>query len=260
MKSRMLQQVCGLAALAVWTGLGMQQAGAAPFAPSASEMAALPPLCKAKLSGDSADDKQYSGSIGPDWLHIHHYCFGLNFANRYYKDSGNRAAQADDLKQALNNYDYVLDHATRDFWMRAEIGTQKGRMLAAAKRTADAIMALETALKANPDYAPAYAVLSDVYRDSGQKAKALAKVEQGLQRVPLDKPLQRRYKQLAGKVFVPPVTAEAAAPRNVQEASPETAAEPAGAASATQAADEAVTKEEPDKIGVPGNPYCRFCP
>ncbi|HAN56200.1 MAG TPA: hypothetical protein DCQ77_08455 [Betaproteobacteria bacterium] len=259
MKSGFLRRIFGLAVLTLGVGLGTQPVSAAPFAPSASELAVLPPFCKAKLSADPSDDAAYSASIGPDWLHIHHYCFGLNFANRYFQDFGNRVAQADDLKEAINNYDYVLEHATPDFWMRAEIGTQKARILAAAKGNAQAIAALQIALQANADYAPAYAVLSDVYRDTGQKAKALASVEQGLQRVPLDKPLQRRYKNLSGKAFVVPANAITAPAKTTPDptATSKTDAAPAAAAVNKPAADAAVV---PDKIGVPGNPYCRFCP
>ena len=263
MKSGFLRGIFGLAVLTLGAGLGMQAASAAPFAPSASELAVLPPFCKAKLSADPSDDAPYAASIGPDWLHIHHYCFGLNFANRYYQDFGNRVAQADDLKEAINNYDYVLEHATPDFWMRAEIGTQKARILAAARGNADAIGTLQVALKANPGYAPAYALLSDIYRDSGQKAKALASVEQGLRHDPLDKPLLRRYKTLSGKAFVVPAGAEAALDKKAPDAASKTAATPSSAAdSATAPAAKSATDaaQVPDKIGVPGNPYCRFCP
>ena len=257
MKSGFLRHIFGLAVLTLGVGLGMQAASAAPFAPSASELAVLPPFCKAKLSADPSDDAPYAASIGPDWLHIHHYCFGLNFANRYFQDFGNRVAQADDLKEGINNYDYVLEHATPDFWMRAEIGTQKARLLAAAKGNAQAIAALQIALQANADYAPAYAVLSDVYRDTGQKAKALASVEQGLQHAPLDKPLQRRYKNLSGKAFVVPPAAAVAPDKKAPDAIGKAATAPATTPSLKPSADAA---QAPDKIGIPGNPYCRFCP
>ena len=258
MKSGFLRRIFGLGVLALGVGFGTQPVSAAPFAPSASELAVLPPFCKAKLSADPSDDAPYAASIGPDWLHIHHYCFGLNFANRYFQDFGNRVAQADDLKEAINNYDYVLEHATPDFWMRAEIGTQKARILAAAKGNAQAIAALQIALQTNVDYAPAYAVLSDVYRDIGQKAKALASVEQGLQRVPLDRPLQRRYKNLSGKAFVVPENAMTAPAKTTSDPTAKSTTDVAPATAANKsAADTAIV---PDKIGVPGNPYCRFCP
>ncbi|MES2366241.1 MAG: hypothetical protein V4563_10150 [Pseudomonadota bacterium] len=257
MKSEILRKAFWLSTLMAFVMFGLQIANAAPFAPSASEIAALPPYCKAKLSPDPTDDKLYSDRIGPDWLHIHHYCFGLNFANRFYRDYGNRIAQADDFKEAINNYDYVLDHATPDFWMRAEIGTQKARLLAAVKNNAGAISALDVALKANPDYAPAYALQSDIYRDMGQKSKALNSVEQGLQRSPLDKSLQRRYRQLAGKAFVPPVNAESVASKKSSDATP---SDTAVTSAPVESTGESVSEPVPAKIGVPGNPYCRFCP
>ncbi|MHB1246456.1 MAG: tetratricopeptide repeat protein [Sulfuriferula sp.] len=257
MKSEIFRKSFWLQGLAILIGLGMQQANASPYTPTASEMAALPPFCKAKLGADPANVKLYSDRIGPDWLHIHHYCFGLGFANKYYRDYGNRMARADDLKQAVTNYDYVLEHAAPGFWMRAEIGTQKARILAAAKRNAEAIGALDVALQADHDYAPAYAELSDIYRDLGQQAKALSSVERGLQHVPLDMPLQRRYKKLAGKDFVVPAGAEAAANKK----SPDTASAVSEDSTAEAAAkSETETVPAPDKIGVPGNPYCRFCP
>jgi tetratricopeptide (TPR) repeat protein len=263
MKSGFLRRVFGLAVLALGVGLGTQAASAAPFAPSAAELAVLPPFCKVKLSADRSGDAPYAASIGPDWLHIHHYCYALNFVNRYFQDFGDRMTQSDDLKQAVNNFNYVLEHATPDFWMRAEIGTQKARILAAAKDNAQAIAALQIALQANADYAPAYAVLSDVYRDTGQKAKAIASVEQGLQHAPLDRPLQRRYKNLSGKAFVVPPTAAITPDKKVPDAASKSTVAPANAA------DKIITPalkpttdaaQAPDKIGVPGNPYCRFCP
>jgi tetratricopeptide (TPR) repeat protein len=255
MKSGFLRGIFGLAVLAL--GFGAQAVHATPFNPSAEEFSVLPAFCKAKLGADPNNVRLYADSIGPDWLHIHHYCFGLGFTNKFFKDFGNSMAQRDDVKQAVSNYDYVLEHAAPDFWMRAEIGTQKARILQAAKHNVEAIDALDIALKANADYAPAYALLSDIYRDMNQKQKALEAVEKGLQRVPLDKPLQRRYKTLSGKVFVVPASAMQAPAKTTPD--PAATAKPDAAAAAVNkpATDAAAV---PDKIGVPGNPYCRFCP
>lgn len=257
MKSGLVRRIFSLAVLALGVGVGMQAVHASPFTPSAVELSVLPAFCKAKLGADPNNAKLYADSIGPDWLHIHHYCFGLGFANKYFKDFGNRMAQADDVKQAVSNYDYVLEHAAPGFWMRAEIGTQKARILQASKYNAQAIDALNVALKANADYAPAYALLSDTYRDMNQKQKALEVVEQGLQRAPLDSPLQRRYKTLSGKAFVVPASAKTAPAKTTPDAAATAKPDAAAAAVNKPATDAAAV---PDKIGVPGNPYCRFCP
>jgi len=262
----MIKNALSLTILTAFGLLDLSQVSAEAFAPTPAEITILPPFCKAKLSPDPMDDKQFSATIGPDWLHIHHYCFALNFTNRYYRSYGDKAAHQDDLTQALGNYDYVLNHGSPNFWMRAEIRTQKGRLLAAAKRKAEAIGELEMALIENQNYAPAYVVLSDVYRDIGEKSKSLTAVELGLQHAPDNKSLQAQYKQLTGKTFVPPpLNAEEAAQKNqppgtTTETPAAQAATPASAAPAsekptpgTQPADAA------GKIGSPTNPYCRFC-
>ena len=243
--------LCGAGLLSAIT----VQAGA--FSPTPEEMAALPPFCKAKLRPDLVNDAPYKAQIGPDWLHIHHYCFALNLTNYYYRDYADKNKRRDDLKQALENYDYVFSHAAPDFWMRPEIRTQKAQLLAAAKNNAQAIGEIELALKQDASYAAAYATLSDIYFHMGEKAKSVATLEQGLQKAPDSLPLQRRYKQLTGKTFVPPAAAvstpkaTAAKPAAVSDdkATPAKTAVPAAAAA-----------DQPEKIGVPGNPYCRFCP
>ncbi|MHB1247082.1 MAG: tetratricopeptide repeat protein [Sulfuriferula sp.] len=166
----------------------------------------------------------------------------------------------------MNNYNYMLSHASPGFWMRPEIHTQKGRLLAATKSYAEAVSEIEQALKGNPNYAPAYAALSDIYADLGQKSKSVAALEQGLQHAPDTVSLQRRYKQLTGKTFVPPSGAKQAAPppkspgaataTPAQQDAPTSSAVPENAAPAAASA----PTDTPEKIGVPGNPYCRFCP
>ncbi|MGB4923109.1 MAG: hypothetical protein WBO98_02820, partial [Candidatus Nitrotoga sp.] len=65
--------------LAVFGLLGVNQASAvAGYSPTTAELSLLPPFCQAKLGTNPADHKLYSGKVGPDWLHIHHYCVGLN--------------------------------------------------------------------------------------------------------------------------------------------------------------------------------------
>lgn len=267
MKPVMYSNTLALVILIVSELLSMGQTEARGWGATPAEIAVLPPFCKAKLSPDPADDAQYSSAIGPDWLHIHHYCYALTFTNRYYQDYADKPTQHDDLNQALNNYNYVLSHASPGFWMRPEIHTQKGRLLAAAKHYAEAVSEIEQALKGNPDYAPAYAALSDIYADLGQKSKSLATVEQGLQHVPDNNALQRHYKLLTGKTFVPPpLSAEQAAQKNqppgTSTETPDTQA--AMPASAAQANEPPTSVSQPadaaGKIGSPTNPYCRFCP
>lgn len=239
-----------------------------PSAIQPNEFPMLPPYCKAKLSTDPLDDKTYSGMIGPDWLHIHHYCFALNFTNRFYKTS-NPNDKKHYLSSSLNNHDYMLTHSTPDFWMRPEIHTEKAKQLKAAKRYAESLGEVKKALHINPEYVSAYVVLTDVYRDLNKKSDAISAVEQGLQFGPENKPLQRRYKSLTGKNFVPPVVAPDLGDDRVKNHSPSDA-EDMGTAKHTEIkANEPASEQEapqlstpsvPGEIGSPTNPYCRFCP
>ncbi|MHB1054199.1 MAG: tetratricopeptide repeat protein [Thiobacillus sp.] len=248
--------------------------GALAILPSAiqpNEFAMLPAYCKAKLSDDPADDKLYSGAIGPDWLHIHHYCFALNFTNRFYKTS-NPNEKRHYLRGALDNHDYVLTHAAPDFWMRPEIHTEKARQLRAAKRYGEAMGELTRALGINPDYLNAYVVLSDVHMDLNKKSDAVASVEKGLQHGPDNRALQRRYKSLTGKEFVPPEVGSAVSgapggggarqtpePQSTESPSLTTKTELPQAEEA-KSEKASVPSAPSSEIGSPTNPYCRFCP
>lgn len=251
--------------LVVFELFGLNQASAvAGFAATAAELSILPPFCQTKLSSSSspADQILYSGKIGPDWKHIHHYCFALNFSNRYKRSFANKGDQLFYLQSAMGEFEYIFTHASPTFWMRPEMHVQKGKLLAAAKRNIEAISEFEQALQKNPNYVEAYAALSDLYNNTGQKSKSITAVEEALQRAPNNKSLQRQYKQLTGKIFTPP-------PPTVEQAAqiPSTpipvvqAAVTSGVSSTTtQPVSASLPVVVPEKIGTPTNPYCRFCP
>lgn len=265
MKLITLRNALSLTMLVVFGLLKVNQASAAAgFAPTASEMLILPPFCQTKLNPNAspADRKLYSGKIGPDWQHIHHYCFALNFINRYKRSFSNKTDQLFYLQSAMGELDYMLTQSSPTFWMRPEMHVQKGRLLTAAKRNGEAVNEFEKALQDNPNYVEAYAALSDLYQNTGQQLKSIAAVEQALQHAPNSKSLQRRYNQLTGKVFTPP-------PPTVEQAAqiPPTpifvvqAVATSGVNSTTtQPVSASSPVVVPEKIGTPSNPYCRFCP
>lgn len=240
-----------------------------PSAIQPDEFSVLPAYCKAKLSDDPSDDKAYSAMIGPDWVHIHHYCFALNFTNRFYKTS-DQNDKKHYMSSSLNNHDYVLTHSTPDFWMRPLIHTEKAKQLQAAKRYAESLSEANKALQISPKYVSAYVVLADVYRDLNKRTEAVSAVERGLHFEPGNKLLQRRYKSLFGKDYVAPVIAPDLVDESVASHPPSQTEDLGGTArptetKATEAATEQVeprpsTPSVPGEMGSPTNPYCRFCP
>ncbi|CAH1386242.1 hypothetical protein [Candidatus Nitrotoga sp. M5] len=256
-----------LTILVVFGLLGMKQAIAVlPFEASEAELSRLPILCQVKLGyslkSTQANIKLYAGKVGPDWQHIHHYCFALKFSNRYKNAYGNKGDQKFYFQSAMGEFKYIFDHSSPSFWMRPEMHVQKGKLFAAARSNAEAVKEFEHALQIKPDYIQAYVALSDLYKNTSQKSKSITVLEQGLEIAPHSKSLQRRYNRLTGKVFTPPpLTAE----QTTQTDSPPTPVEQAAAASVvnsttTPAVSASPPVVAPVKIGTPSNPYCRFCP
>lgn len=250
--------------LVVFELFGLNRALAvAGHTPTTAELSLLPPFCQVKLNpnSSSADIKLYSGKIGPDWLHIHHYCGALKFINRYKSSLANKTDQVFYLQSAMSEFEYMFGHSAPTFWMRPEMHVQKGKLLAAAKRNVEAVSEFEQALQDNPSYVEAYVALSDLYKNTGQQLKSITAVEQALQLTPNNKSIQRKYNQLTGKVFTPPpptVEQPAQIPSTptpvVQDAATSgvnsTSMQPASVLSSVAV---------PEKIGTPANPYCRFC-
>ncbi len=251
--------------LVVFELFGLNRASAvAGYSPTAVELSILPPFCQTKLNSSSnpADQILYSGKIGPDWLHIHHYCFALNFSNRYKRTFANKGDQLFYLQSAMGEFDYVFTNSSPNFWMRPEMHVQKGKLLAAAKRNIEAVNEFEQALQDNPNYVEAYVALSDYYKNTGQQSKSITSVEQALQHAPNNKSLQKRYNQLTGKIFTPPPPPVEQAVQTPSTPIPVVKAAPESGVSSTTTQSVSVSSPVvvPEKIGTPTNPYCRFCP
>lgn len=247
------------------------------------ELKALPPYCTPRIKeNDKAGWQAGLARFGVGWNHLHHYCYALNYINRY-KKTFKQDERKFYLQNALDNIQYVFTHAPQDFWFRSEMHTQKGKLLVSAKRGSEAMNEFLTAINENKNHAPAYVALSYLYQDMGQKPKALSIVEEGLGYVPDNRSLTSRYKELTGRTFVPPPTSTIPSAEKVTgiETNPNIKANtntpiqpnlaiptdesiPAPAIEKSPAAP-AVTQpapvvEDKPKIGSPSNPYCRFCP
>ncbi len=243
---------------------------AEPHRPSEAEFNNLPPYCKAKLISriGSADYRQWEGALGKDFVHTHHYCFALNFINRYYRS---RSAQEKNfnLNSAMNNLDYMITHADPGYSLMPEIYQNRGLVRALIGRHGEAVADMNKAIELNPHQVKAYNVLADHYGSTRQQQKALETIMEGLRYNPDVRSLQRRYTELGGKLPYPepiqpgPVDASASSPKAeaLPPAAPVEAAPaeaPAGIGDAAPTASQEPAKDS--KIGSPTNPYCRFCP
>lgn len=255
-----------------WTGLAALfalPAAQASWAPTATEMAALPAYCAARFNEGSDAFKTWRATMGGDFIHVHHYCAGINFINRSYGMQGKDRQGT--LGAAVQQFDYMLRHTSPDFHMRAEFLMNRGVALSLLKKTGEAVANLNQAVEKNPELPRAWMTLADLYEAQKQRAKALETVTEGLRHNPGTRSLQRRYTELGGKLPYPePIKPEPIKPEPTQAATPpETAAPPAAVEPAATTAQPAEatpvqTTQTPEtaapKIGSPTNPYCRFCP
>lgn len=245
-------------------GLVLAGHAAAEWKPSPAEMATLPSYCAARFDEKSAAFKSWRDSMGSDFMHVHHYCAGLNFVNRARGMGSSNKDRRGTLEAALRNFDYMLAHTQPDFSLRPEILMNRGIALSMMNRTGEAVGDLLKAIEANPKQARAYMTLADMYDKQKNRSKALEIVTEGLRHNPDTKSLERRYTELGGKLPYPapiepaPVAVEADKPDAVSASASDSISPGEPAADATPSPAE--TPETPPKIGSPTNPYCRFCP
>lgn len=232
---------------------------AQPYGPTDNEIAALPALCAVKLrQANTPQEKPYATKYGVNWLHMHHYCFALNFLNRG-RMSGNQNDIRASLDTASREFGYVLTHVEKTFWMRPQISVEAGRVSMRMKDSASAGRLFLDAVAQDPAYEPAYQGLIEVYRQTGNKAGVLDLATSGLRYLPNSAMLQKAYLDAGGKKPFP----EPIAKPNQQEkpADEELRADPAsdGERAQSSARTDAPSDEDASRADVVER-GCRFCP
>jgi tetratricopeptide (TPR) repeat protein len=176
------------------------------------EVAMLPEYCKFTqefrdlVPGAKAPDeaKRWASVFGETFKDLHHYCWGLMKTNRALILARTRQDRQFYLADSIGEFDYVIDHATREFVLLPEILTRKGENLLSLGRAAQGVAQLRQAIELKPDYWPPYGALSDFYMKNGETAKARETLDEGLSRSPEAAALKRRLAELdAGKRATP---------------------------------------------------------
>lgn len=238
--------------------------------PTDVELASLPQYCYVKLRNKfgGPEYQSWKGILGADFIHTHHFCAGLNFMNRYSK-----AYTAYDkqfyLKSALTEFGYMIDHAAPTYSLMPEVYLNRGTAFSKLGKINEAMSDFRKAIELNPRLPKAYTMMADFCVEKKLQDMALATITEGLRYAPNSKMLQRRYVELGGKKPFPEPYEQAAV--DVQPSTEKT--EKALPAQSKEDSDNMV-KSAPDPmkpqsraqqsqpgqaIGVPGNPWCRFC-
>ena len=168
------------------------------------EMFMLPGYCKytqefrAHVPGGNnrTEIERWTTLMGPTFIHMHHYCYGLMATNRAAFMSPNREERMHNLGVSIIEFDYVIQRAPPDFGLLPEIFTKKGENLIQLENVGKGMAELVRAIEMKPAYWPAYAVISDYYKEAGQPEKAREWLEKGLAASPKSRPLIRRLTAL----------------------------------------------------------------
>lgn len=161
---------------------------------SAAETARLPPYCQ----GDPASRKHWGEVYGPPFDHIHHHCWGLGYLNlaRAAIASPDRQKRGYYLTEAISNFMYSINAWPQDFVLLPDAYLGVGNAQRMLGQEAKAMGSFAKAISLKPDYAPAYAAMSDIWIDRGQKDKAKEILRDGVRNAPDAKGLTRRLAEL----------------------------------------------------------------
>jgi tetratricopeptide (TPR) repeat protein len=193
-----------VALLAVLHGPGA--AAQSQFDPK--QLAMLPPYCKYTQlyrqnvpgGNDPQQIERWASVLGQEnFIHMHHYCLGLESANRALFFSSTKQDRDRELTTAVREFDYVVDRVAPDFALLPEILTRRGENLLRLGNAPQGVVDLNRAISLKPDHWPPYAALSDYFKALGDFASAREWVEKGLSAAPGTKALQRRLTELGTK-------------------------------------------------------------
>ena len=94
--------------------------------PTAAEMRELPDYCRAKLGGEPEQHDAWRTRMGPDtWLHVHHFCHGINYTRRALA-SPESQKRRERLLIAINEFDYVLQRWPAELPIAQEARRRRG--------------------------------------------------------------------------------------------------------------------------------------
>lgn len=176
------------------------------------ETAMLPPYCRYtfyfrdKLQGgqDQVEKQRWISVLGPTFLHLHHYCFGIMKSNRANLLARDFTVRRFYLSDAVTEFDYVIDRSPDDFVLLPEILNKKGENLIRLNRVPVAQLVLQRSIDLKPDYWPPYAQLSDYFKSQGDTAAARQWLERALVASPDAPALLRRMNELGASAKLTP--------------------------------------------------------
>ena len=110
-----------------------QAAKPLPHDPSLVELVMLPDYCQARLGANAEVYQKWNKRMGPDkFIHLHHYCGGLKFMNRY-TGTLDKQLRRYYLQNAIGEFDYVIRHWPDGFALKEDAKKRKAEAISLMK-------------------------------------------------------------------------------------------------------------------------------
>ena len=190
----MLALLCGL----------LEAATAQAFEMSKEEYQLLPAYCHSqgnvepKFHNRDASEAKWSARLGQDFLHIHHYCWGMVSIARSYRAGLPAGKRAFYLGRAIDDISFSLNRASPDLVLLPEMYTRIGEAFLGIRDDKNAEAAFRKAMEANPAYWPPYVWWSQRLLTQGKTREALVLAEEGRKNAPGSKALDKLIEDIRG--------------------------------------------------------------
>lgn len=225
-----------------------------PAKPTEAEMKSLPYYCWVKmyLPMNSAEYQKWNSNLGKDFVHTHHFCMGMNYANRSFR-MRDPLDQEDARKLAYTNFQYMIDHADQKYVLMPEVYMQRGRLYMSSGKGGNALTDFEKAVNLKPDLIDGYLAQAKFYEKVGKKEEALIVIKRGLEKVPKSETLKKRHYELGGGEFLSNDESILDEKKGEDEKGDDNVD-----VKITNSPEENIDRTQ-EAIGNLSNPWCRFC-
>ncbi|NOQ14487.1 MAG: tetratricopeptide repeat protein [Methyloprofundus sp.] len=167
-----------------------------PERATASEMLRLPELCQIRFEyGPRGKEfSKWKKILGPEYIHIHHYCKGLVQLMRLNKQKRHWKG---DLNSAKKNFNYVISRVQNPkFVLLPDLYYRMAIIATEENNSPEAASFANKSIQAKKNYLNPYLLLADTYLKLGNREQAKQILLQAQKYHPNSKRLSSKLKQL----------------------------------------------------------------
>ncbi|NOQ17372.1 MAG: tetratricopeptide repeat protein [Methyloprofundus sp.] len=160
------------------------------------EMKMLPKLCQVRFQyGHEAPEfAKWKKILGPEYIHVHHYCGGLI---DMFQANANSRHRKGNLESAKADFNYVLRNTQNPkFILLPDLYYRLALVSKGQGNIGEAIGYAEKSINAKRNYLNPYILLADIYIKAGKKSSAKKVLLQAKKYHPNSKRLKRRLQKV----------------------------------------------------------------